>query len=97
MNVTLNNYHLERLYVFENDITKILNITWNDNSNTFQFLKSIDPYGVTYFSYLQVQNFIIPELIKLKEYEPKIEDDIEKLITFVKWINLHQYIKVLWD
>ena len=95
MNVTLNNYHLERLYVFENDITKILNITWGNQTNTFQFLKSIDPYGVTYFSYLQVQNFIIPELLNLKGYEPQITDDIEKLINFLKQISLHQYIKIL--
>jgi len=80
---------------YEDSIVDIVNYAY-DHNDKYPFLSSIDYYGVTLFSYQQLNNNLIPELqIIKKNYNGTI--DIDKLILYLSKISQHQFLEVIGD
>jgi len=97
MHVTLVNSRLERIKIFDDTITDILNTVWNNDNCHLPFLNSVDPYGNTIFSSKQVKENVIPELEDLKKEQSKNSLIIEKLIEFMSYIDYHEFVLILGD
>ena len=64
----------------------------------YRLLAYIDPYGNTYFNRLQLPD-LISELLSLSSSlkSGKLAANIEKVISFIKEIDVHQYLKFVGD
>ena len=97
--ITLNNEKGETLKESNINFAEILNVVYDqeDCKTNFQWLSTIDPYGDTIFNPLQTP-IIVNELNSLSVLLDKnLAEKVNNLVSFLKSINTHEYIKFIGD
>ena len=80
---------------FKWSIVDIVDYTYL-HKEEYPFLSSIDYYGVTYFSYQQVKERVIPELLEASQSN-QFKDKIERVVDHLEQMDYHHFLQIVWD
>lgn len=81
---------------FESSIVDIVDFAY-ENPEEYPFLSSIDYYWVTYFSFQQTKERLIPELLKVSK-SIQFKEKIDELIEYTNNnMDYHRFLKIIWD
>jgi len=85
----------ERSVFFDFNILDIVDFAY-EAPEKYPFLSSIDYYWVTYFSFQQVNDRLLPELLNLSRYR-NFKEKVNSLIRYIWQLKQHDSLQVIWD
>ena len=92
MYIFIANSHLEKIIDFDWNVDFIFNYAHEDPEK-FVYLSNIDPYWMTIFNKWQIEKSLLKEI----ESIDKSHEQINKFITFIKNIEQHDLLVIVWD
>ena len=96
MYVYIVNRRFKKLFDFENNIDFIFDLAYK-NRDTYNILWNVDPYWVTYFNKIQIVFSLVYELKKMIKFIPEKKHELSIFIEFIKKVEQHNFLVIVWD